>query len=326
MTVESIKLERPRVDILLATYNGERFLTEQLDSILNQTYQNWRIIVSDDGSTDSTDRILCSYAERDQRITLCSSSAPQKSACGNFMNLLSKSTAEYFMFCDQDDVWTEDKIADSLNLMRQTENRFGSETPVLVYSDTMVVSSNLELIHPSYLRYSGKAKSGDMLRRLLMTNVVPGCTVLGNSALRKLGIKDRNKIEISRILMHDWWLALIASSCGKIRKLSKPTVLYRQHEANVVGAEKISFRSVESRLVNAANKFWSCVDQAEYLLTLFKEDMSSESVSLVETFVSLSTLPSLRRIAVAYRNGLLKQNKVKALIEMIVLLTTSPKS
>lgn len=324
--VSNNEKENPKVDILLATYNGEKYLDEQLNSIVNQTFQNWRIIASDDGSSDSTRWLLNEYARKDARIKVLPAAVPHGSACANFMSLIEHSTSRYFMFCDQDDVWLQDKIEKSLEAINSIEQTAMAETPLLVYSDTIVVDESLRELDKSYLSYSGKKSIDSSVNQLLMTNVVPGCTLLGNSALRNLAIRCEASSAGNKILMHDWWLALVAVSCGKLYKMPDSGVLYRQHDSNVVGAEKETVFSVLSRVGRSAEMFWKCVDQAEYLLQCYEHDMSGESRKVVQSFVSLKYQPKYLRARFAIKNKLVKKNIVKALGEIIVLTTTSRKS
>lgn len=314
----------PEVEILLATYNGEKYLAEQLDSIIAQTYQNWRITASDDGSSDSTRKILEHYAGSDNRIRVLPASLPHGSACANFMDLLRQSTADYVMFCDQDDVWLESKIEQSMNRMKEIEQNSGKSSPVLVYSDAKVVDVDLHVIDSSYLNYSGKKDSGDALEQLLMTNVVPGCTMLCNKALRELGAQMGGGASECQVQMHDWILALIASSCGYISALGDSTILYRQHESNVIGAEESSIKMIVSRTRNSVERFWKCVSQASFLLEVCGDKMRAEARDTTESFVALAKLPKRKRALHAIQSGLVKRNKFKAIHELIILSVSSP--
>ena len=133
------------IAILMATYNGEKYLREQIDSLLNQTCQDWHLYVHDDGSKDGTVNIVKSYAERyPDKVTLLDY-PPQGGACRNFLSLLEKAEARYYMFCDQDDVWLPEKIALSLEEMKRQE-ALHLQKPVVIHTDLHIVDDKLTVI------------------------------------------------------------------------------------------------------------------------------------------------------------------------------------
>ena len=126
------------IEILLATYNGERFLPEQLESIINQSYTDYSILASDDNSSDCTFEILRSYESvLGEKINVVQSNT--HSAKENFYNLLDMADAEYIALCDQDDFWERDRLKKSLKAVQRLERRYGKETPILVHSDLEIV-------------------------------------------------------------------------------------------------------------------------------------------------------------------------------------------
>src|SRR6476619_5383592 len=140
----------PTVDVLLATFNGARFLPEQLESLERQTHSDWRLIVRDDGSTDRSVAIVNAFAERHrERVQVLFDNRGRLGSCGNFAALLEASDAPYFMFCDQDDWWLPHKIADLLSTLRAVAARRGAETPLLVHSDLILVDNELRVLHRS---------------------------------------------------------------------------------------------------------------------------------------------------------------------------------
>ena len=167
-----------KVDILLATYNGEQYLREQLDSIMCQTYSNFRLIISDDCSSDSTKEILEEYVEKDKRIIVFS----QEKNLGvvkNFEFLLKRVENKYFMFSDQDDIWNENKIKKSIKVIEET----GSD---LVYSDLEVVDSFLNVTYSSYWKLKGfykKIVKYNNFESLYLNNFITGCTMLSKKEL-----------------------------------------------------------------------------------------------------------------------------------------------
>jgi glycosyltransferase involved in cell wall biosynthesis len=227
-------MKKHTVDILLATYNGFSYVASQLDSILAQTHKDIRLIIRDDASQDSTRKVLEAYANRYPDIITLLPSDISSGVKGNFSCLMQHATADYIMFADQDDLWEEGKVAKTLQKMQELEDRFSSATPLLVHTDLKVVDRNLNVLCQSFWKY-GKIDplKGHSLNRLLMQNVVTGCTMMINRSLLDLGGPIPEKAA-----MHDWWLALVAAAFGHIEALLQTTLMYRQHGANALGAQK----------------------------------------------------------------------------------------
>ena len=237
------KAEPVRVAILLSTFNGEKFLAQQLDSLLAQTHENFVIVVRDDGSTDSTKAILQRFAEthpaRFHRLAedncnhgpsgsfsvLCEYLLSQWASLGMDRNRL------VACFCDQDDVWAPEKIELSVAALLAAEA--GDTTrPVLVHSDLRVVDSSLQPIAPSFVRYQGLEIDRREFAHLAVSNLVTGCTACFNGALLEVGLPIPK-----RAIMHDWWLAMAAAAFGELVYLEDTPIAYRQHERNAVGAK-----------------------------------------------------------------------------------------
>ncbi len=218
-----------KVDILLATYNGEKYIREQIDSILNQTYKEFRLLISDDGSNDGTRDILNEYKAKDDRIEIFM----QEENLGvvkNFEFLLKKVEAKYYMFSDQDDIWKNEKIEKSLN---KIEEGFD-----LVYTDLEVVDENLNVTYESYWKLKGiykKIKKYNNFESLYLNNFITGCTVISKKELIDSFMPLPN---ISKFVLHDYWISLIVSQNGKIAYIEEPLIKYRQHKNNKVGSKK----------------------------------------------------------------------------------------
>ncbi|WP_439107100.1 glycosyltransferase family 2 protein [Congregibacter sp.] len=210
--------------ICMATYNGARWLGEQIDSLLKQTDENWRLLVSDDGSTDGTAEIVREYAERDSRITLLKQRDSEPGVVANFEYLLSEAMsgdADFVMLCDQDDVWRPDKVA----LQRaQLENaRACCSNPTL----TNAAGEPLGIQLLSQLN----ADKEPGISSLLAQNPVVGCTLAMTPAVLELALPFPENLQ-----NHDWWIALCALCEGPLFCDDQALVNYRQHDANVVGA------------------------------------------------------------------------------------------
>jgi len=218
------------VSILLATYNSEKYIQELIESILIQTNQDFKLLIRDDGSSDKTVQLLRGY-EDDKRIKIYYNDTSTRGAQDNFFSLLLYCEDDYIMFADADDVWMPDKIDRALECMHKLEKKNTEQCPLLVHSDLRVTNKNLRIISNSLFKYQRISPRRTKLRQLLSQNVVTGCTVMINRALREMiHKKPYNSV------MHDWWLALIASAFGKIGVVRHPCVLYRQHSSNQIGA------------------------------------------------------------------------------------------
>jgi glycosyltransferase involved in cell wall biosynthesis len=222
----------PAVEVLLATYNGARFLPEQVDSVLAQDYENIRILARDDGSSDETAELLAQYAARfPSRFRVMPASPGGGSPKDNFLLLMQASTADYVCFCDQDDVWLPDKVSKSKQAMDRLEREWGPEVPLLVFTDLRLVDDKLHEIHPSFWSYMGiRPERIHRLPRLLVQGVVTGCTAMLNRALVERAVRMPEDA-----YMHDRWISWLAAFLGHSGIVSTPTVLYRQHGGNAVG-------------------------------------------------------------------------------------------
>ena len=237
------------VDILLATYNGARYLAPQLDSLLAQTHSHFRLLVSDDGSSDDTLTILRRYeAAFGGRMLLLPTDVRSGGVARNFERLMRASAehgqARWMAFCDQDDVWLPEKTARLLAAVQALEAAHGTSTPCLAHSDLTVVDQDLQVLSPSFAAYQRIAPADINPRTLLSVNQVTGCAMLINLALLDLALPMP-----ANVVMHDWWLAQLSGS-GARQYLPEPLILYRQHGRNQLGARD---RGLASRLKRFAS-------------------------------------------------------------------------
>ncbi len=221
------------VDVLLPTYNGEKYLGELLDSLLTQTHKNIRIIVSDDCSTDSTPEILKEYQKKDNRIEIYLQEKNLK-VVKNIEFLLKKVENKYFMLADQDDVWLPNKIEKSIQKMEQ-------ENADLVFGDLEVVDKDLKTIYPSFgdfmLLNRKINKYIDSYKLNYLYNCVTGCTIISKKEQIPNILPLPND---SKYLIHDHWIALMVSLHGRLAYMPEKYIKYRQHGNNQVGTNKIS--------------------------------------------------------------------------------------
>ena len=293
------------VRILLATYNGEKYIEEMVESILSQDYTDWQLVLSDDMSKDGTPAILDQYARQyPDRITHYRSGLHFGNAQGHFLHLLSQfPDAPYIMFCDQDDVWHSDKISKTLGKMKEIEE---AGKPALVHTDLRVVDAALQEMGPSFLAYSGIRGDRIQLKQLLVQNVVTGCTTMVN---RELALLSNSHKPEGKILMHDWWLALTASALGTIGFLNEATIDYRQHGNNTVGAKNTKspayiLKKIRNDGVRKAME--QTYNQAETFLTCFGDLMDQEQRQVVKAYGDLAHKGGMARRAAFVKGGYYK--------------------
>lgn len=225
--------DRPGVSIVLCTHNGMPWLEEQLASIEQQELLPDEVVVGDDASRDTTLGVLQAFARRAPFPVNIARHDPALGVVDNFEVTLSRTHGRYVALADQDDIWMPDRLARSVDAVRDAEG--DGSRPVLVHSDLVLVDSDGNETGQRFMATRGLVGNPpDPLRVLLRHNLVTGCTVTCNRALVEQALPFPG-----RVIMHDWWLSLVASVLGEIRMLEQPTVRYRQHGANQVGAPKL---------------------------------------------------------------------------------------
>ncbi len=267
------------VAVLLSTYNGARYLGTQLDSILNQrTSARVFIHIRDDGSADGTMALILQYRERyPGRIGV--HSGANVGVVASFLWLIEHSeTADYYALADQDDYWQPGKLQAAIDSIA----RFDPAEPILYASAFDYVDHNLEPIG----RF--RTRSDLSLGNLLVENNLPGCSMVFNHALREIAV-GKSPAVIDRILMHDWWLALLAVSFGRLLYDPQAHILYRQHHRNVVGIPVGVFGRLRARLRTLAGAFArrSFVDQAAALLAVAAPNLQEHERLAVDAVVKL---------------------------------------
>lgn len=220
-----------KIAILMATYNGEKYICQQIDSILSQTCKDWELYIHDDGSTDNTIAVVESYVEKYPNKIHLIDGKSTGGAKYNFFYMFGQVEAPYYMTCDQDDVWLDKKIELTYDKMLTIENK--ADVPCLVYTELRVVDSELNTIADTMSGYQSLDCHKRTINQFILQNSVTGCTMMVNRALRD---KMLRITDIDNTIMHDWWAALVAAQFGKTAFIDEPTILYRQHGDNSLGA------------------------------------------------------------------------------------------
>ena len=289
------------ISILLAAYNGELFISEQLESLLRQTFQDFVIYIRDDRSTDSTSSIIQKYADQyPQKIFIAQNEKNIGGSKHNFIKMMMEHKDDYVMLCDQDDVWLPDKIEKSLDKIQEIEMVYGKSEPALVHSDLTVVDERLNIISNSVLKEVLSDCSKTSLNKKIIQNTITGCTAMYNRALANL------ISEPQYMIMHDWWILLIAAAFGKIGTIYEPTILYRQHENNDIGAKKkqalleyVFYKLTHYReTADAINQTYL---QANSFLLEYGDRLPLKQREMLTAFSSIPTMSKLGRLKTIFK-------------------------
>jgi len=299
------------IDILLATYNGERYLPSLSRSLRAQSFADFTVLCRDDGSRDGTAALLARLEREDKRFRILYGS-PSGSASGCFFALLRASDAPYTMFCDQDDVWHADKVEKTLRAMKAAEAKYGTDTPLLVHTDLRVVDAVLREISPSLMDYQQLSPSEDSLSRLLCQSLVSGCTMMINEPLRRLVTEHLPET----CLMYDWWISLAAAAFGRIVYLPEATIDYRQHDSNQVGAQNArsaAYVLQKLRSGSAGKALAGTYAQAAAFAAAFGDILPRQQSERIRGYAALPDMNKLQRIRSIRRMGTLKCGTLRRL-------------
>lgn len=224
------------VAILMATYNGEKYIVEQIESIVEQTFNDWTLYIRDDGSSDRTLDIIQKYAEQHHSIVLIKDNVSRKGASENFFLLLRIIESKYYMFSDQDDIWLPHKVESAYYQIQKLESD-NINIPIVVGSDLKVVDALLKPISASFWKYCKiKVSLLHDFKYVAVCNGLAGCTMIFNSKVKELIIPY-----LPTHSMHDYFIILaVAAKGGIIEYMNETPILYRQHTNNVVGAQMLN--------------------------------------------------------------------------------------
>lgn len=325
------------ITVLLAAYNGEKYIAEQLDSILNQTEKELQIVISDDGSDDGTVGILEQYREREpHRIRLLFHKAELSgsqerhgeknmgnvcqipAAAMNFFWLLSQTDDDYVMFCDQDDVWLENKAEILLKRMKELEGQRGKEHPILIHSDMKVVDEHLNLIAESFFKYQNCNPERTSFSEILTENPVTGGAVMINRALAVL-LRELP----AACCMHDWWTALTASCFGTVACVREPLYLYRQHGGNTLGAKATGnikdLRERIGRTREVEERYRKMFMQAKAFGAMHERRLTAEQKNTLRAYLALPLQSPLGRLYNIKRNHFTKSSRIQTIAQCITI-------
>lgn len=291
----------PRVQILLSTWNGERWLPELLSSLERQNFQDWQLLIRDDGSTDQTLRILLEWQnQHPDKVSAILSDGTRLGSKHSFSRLVEASTAPYLSFCDQDDIWFPEKLELQYSALHLFEGEYGKETPLLIHSDLAVVDKYRELQAVSFWEYR-HFDVDQHPQAYWLNNVVTGCATAFNRTAAEMAFPLPQQA-----MQHDRWLALVCALLGKVRALPQPMLFYRQHGENQIGAKPGSWVGLDSRV-----EAWSL--QADAFLQQFGDRLGADDYRLAEAIAGLRHMHGWERRQHILRHRLFKQGMLENL-------------
>lgn len=270
--------------VALCTYNGEKYLQEQLGSIAAQSRLPDELVICDDRSNDGTIDILHEFEKSAPFAVRIFENEINLGPVNNFAKVVSLCQGKWVSLCDQDDHWLPTKLEISGQKMAQMEAIYGANTPLLVHTDGIVADADLNEIERSLWKLQHTCpEKGNRLAMLLSQNIATGCTVTINKSLC-----DKAFPLPEDAVMHDWWLALVASAFGRIGHISEPTILYRQHGQNDTGAKKWGpWIAIQMLLAFKGRASDKTRKQASEFLNHYKEDLSFRQKDTLAAFIEL---------------------------------------
>ncbi len=238
----------PFVSIALCTYNGEKFLPKQLDSILNQDYSNIEVIITDDCSSDTTRQILETYQKKDERIKLYFNET-NLGYTKNFEKAIRLCTGDYIAFSDQDDIWEKNKIGELVAAMPGN---------VMVFHNSDLIDENDNQIDNYTVSNTTRIYDDESCLPFLFSNCVHGHATLFNSGLKDYLFPFDDRYS------HDWWLAYVAFNIGKVKYIDKILVHYRQHQSSITDTLKLRRENTEVKPVRGIDRILPDLDMIKY--------------------------------------------------------------
>lgn len=288
-----------KVQILMSTYNGERFLREQIESLLRQSWKNVEILIRDDGSKDGTREILNEYSDKYENIQVYLES--NLGVAGSFFELLKKSDADYVAFCDQDDIWLEKKIEAAVVKLEQEKG------PALYCSNKILVDSTGNPMKKQDIR---KRRPG--FGNAVVECICTGCTAVMNQELAEI-LKEKVP---EHAILHDWWTYLAASYVGKVIYDEQAYIYYRQHQENVVGAKPGFWGEVQSKAAYLRNNRGKLKGQLTDFAKLYQGNKDKDA--LVQNVLGAEHFPGT--IKILWNRDMYRQSLLDEIIMRMLFL------
>lgn len=306
----SVTSDAPLVAIFLCTYNGARFLAEQLDSLEAQTHKNWVVIASDDGSSDQTLEILQQYQANWPAGKLTIRNGPQKGFCRNFQYLAADESisADFYGFCDQDDVWFPEKLGRALDVLkgisREIPTVYGARTQLIDEGGELLGHSPLFPLTPSF-------------ENALVQSIAGGNTMVFNDAAKRVIAIDPHY----EIVSHDWWAYLVITGIGGLFIYDPiPTTLYRQHKANIIGGKKGFFKKFARLNSLLSGNLQKWIEGRNLALVSISNKLTPKNQITFRQFCECRRTPLLFRLWGIKRLGIHRQHNIENIAFYLAVL------
>lgn len=299
------------VDILLATFNGEKYLAEQLNSIVNQTYSNWKLLIRDDNSIDNSLEIINKFAKNDKRIHIIKDRLGNLGVSMNFEHILKKSTSAFVMFSDQDDIWFPSKIETTLKEMLLKNQNI----PQLIFTNSTVVLESERKIIGNLYNYKVICNLNNFL---FLNGGYQGATTMINRNLVEITLPFLNNLPV-----HDFHISLCGLLFGEVTYLPQSTMYYRKHNSSVTKLNKGFLSKLKSFFEGTPILFNPLI--REYLNRFYmfnKEKINEKNAEIIENYNLLTSenTSKIRAINIAYNNKFTVANSVLYLLIKIIFL------
>ncbi len=292
-------MEQQKVQILMSTYNGEKYLREQVDSLLRQTYSNIEILIRDDGSKDATIAILDKYSKKYSNVKVFKEN--NIGVIDSFFSLLKRSEADYIAFCDQDDIWLENKVEKAIEkLQHAKEPALYCSNKILIDADNQVIAEN----HGKYLTPS--------FENAVVECICTGCTAVLNKKLVEI---IRQNIP-QNAMMHDWWCYMVAAYCGKVIFDKNSYIWYRQHGNNEIGASDKFWNTVKAKAKHLKKSRGKLESQLREFHEIYHGDKEKDTLILD----ILNTKKFAGKCKMLFQCSFVRQSKLDQMIAKILLL------
>lgn len=290
----------------MSTYNGEKYIKEQLDSIRAQDYPELSLLIRDDGSTDTTVEVVQDYilANKDMDISLIK--GENLGVLDGFMSLvdLSDDACDYYAFADQDDVWFKDKISRGIAALE-------ADDEALIYAGSYLpVDENLKEIP-----FKDYEKRPDFFNSIV-ENIAIGCTIVFNHRMKNLTAG----VDIRSACIHDWWFYILATAVGRIVFDKEPSLYYRQHSGNAIGSKDSIYKKWKTRFRRLNDWSKEIFIHCELLLEHYKENMSPEKIQVLEELLSYKKLNIFGRLAYIHKTPIFRQTRLDQFLFKLLLL------
>ncbi len=303
-------MDKNKISILLCTYNGEKFLPKQIESIIAQTYENWQLFISDDGSSDNTLKIINGFVKRyPNKIKMVS--GPKNGFAENFKQItLNKNIySPFYAWSDQDDIWEKNKLEIAFKFLKKCN----AKTPSMFCSRTTIIDSE-----DFQIRKSKKFNKKPTFQNALVQCIAGGNTMVFNHAAK---IKFGKASLDTKIVSHDWLMYLVVTGVGgNVHYEKYPTVFYREHNLNIVGSNNTLIGAAKRLLRLMQGEYFFSISLNLRAINNIQMCLTNTNKKTYRSFIKMRKVGSHARIICARKMGIYRQEKIENIALFISIL------